>query len=450
MRAWTPEVGDEIARLLHEDGTGNRHGKVFRDFEAGLSYEQMAEGQGTTATNAKNFHRAVEDALNDELPTHPTAADKRRRLYSHLLTRNPSAELTSYIESCLAELADTVSRAGKSTNRPTIQRTPGLAGLTAAAVTAAIDEYDKIGEKAFLDKYGFGRAKDYFVIHNGRSYDSKAIAGAAHGYLPGQQPLRSDEFSGREATVARRLRLLGFRVPPKRSPPWVRDEMILACDLVDQNNWQCMDAEDPRVIKLSGLLQELPFHPPEVRSDTFRNPNCVARKTVDIATHHPAYEGAKTNGGVIDEEVLQEFLDDPAGMHAIAEALRRAILEDNEDLLAPVDDEDDKAKEGRLLQRQHFVRERDKKLRAKKIADFLKHHHRVHCEVCRFDFEATYGERGLEYTEVHHVVPLHASGETTTNIADLILLCANCHRMIHRYTPWLTPDELRGLLPTRP
>lgn len=205
------------------------------------------------------------------------------------------------------------------------------------------------------------------------------------------------------------------------------------------------------MVELSGLLQQLPFHPIQVRSDTFRNPNGVARKTVDIATHHPDYVGAGTKGGAIDKEVLLEFLDDPAGMHEIAEALRHAIATDAdvEQLLMPIDDEDEEAKEGRLLQRQHFVRERDKKLRAKKIADFLTTHLRVRCEVCEFDFEATYGQRGHQYTEVHHLLPLHTSGETKTKISDLILLCANCHRMIHRHSPWLTPDELRELLADR-
>jgi hypothetical protein len=33
-----------------------------------------------------------------------------------------------------------------------------------------------------------------------------------------------------------------------------------------------------------------------------------------------------------------------------------------------------------------------------------------------------------------------------TRLADLALLCANCHRMIHARRPWLTLDELRGLL----
>ncbi|MGV0734346.1 HNH endonuclease [Mycolicibacter sinensis] len=326
-----------------------------------------------------------------------------------------------------------------------------LADLTAAAVNAAIDEYDQLGGEAFLAKYGFGPAKDYFVVRDGKLYDSKAIAGAAHGYLPGRTPLSADTFSGGKGTVVRRLRLLGFHVPPKRSPPWVRDEVILACDLVAQNGWQYLTADDPRVGELSTMLQQLPFHPIELRSDTFRNANGVARKTVDIATHHPDYTGAGTKGGAVDKEVLLEFLADPAGMHEIADALRHAIATDAgvEQLFTPVDDEDEEAKEGRLLQRQHFVRERDKKLRTKKIAAFLKTHPRVHCEVCGFDFEATYGERGREYTEVHHVLPLHASGEIKTKLSDLILLCANCHRMIHRHSPWLTPDELRELLEGR-
>lgn len=324
----------------------------------------------------------------------------------------------------------------------------GLLDLTPEVVNAAIDEYEELGGDAFLGKYGFAPARDYFVIRDGNSYDSKAIAGAAHGYLSGRQPLRPDEFSGGEATVVRRLRQLGFRVPPKRSPPWVRDEVILACDLVAQNGWQYLTADDPRVIELSALLQRMPFHPFDVRSDTFRNPNGVARKTVDIATHHPDYAKLPTKGGATDEVVLSEFIEHPERMHDVANALRKAAADDGlvEKLAVPSDDETDEASEGRLLQRQHFVRERDRKLRQRKVADFLKSHPRVFCEVCGFDFESVYGDRGREYIEVHHVLPLHASGETKTKLRDLVLLCSNCHRMVHRSAPWLSPDDLRRLM----
>ena len=47
---------------------------------------------------------------------------------------------------------------------------------------------------------------------NGRSYDSKAIAGVAHGYLPGETALTPDTFSGGEATVQNTLERLGFTV----------------------------------------------------------------------------------------------------------------------------------------------------------------------------------------------------------------------------------------------
>jgi 5-methylcytosine-specific restriction enzyme A len=62
-----------------------------------------------------------------------------------------------------------------------------------------------------------GSVRSYFIEWNGEHYDSKAIAGAAHGHLPGQTALKPSEFSGGEETVANRLRQLGFVVgePPR-------------------------------------------------------------------------------------------------------------------------------------------------------------------------------------------------------------------------------------------
>lgn len=82
-----------------------------------------------------------------------------------------------------------------------------------AAVHAAMDEYDALGVDEFLKKYGYGHAKTYFVEREGRRYDSKAIAGVAVGKQnPARGALLSQEFSGGEATVSRKLRELGFDV----------------------------------------------------------------------------------------------------------------------------------------------------------------------------------------------------------------------------------------------
>jgi len=61
----------------------------------------------------------------------------------------------------------------------------GVGDLTSAhTVEQAIAEYDRIGRAAFLARYGFREARSYFLVHNGKRYDSKAIVGAAIGYQP--------------------------------------------------------------------------------------------------------------------------------------------------------------------------------------------------------------------------------------------------------------------------
>jgi 5-methylcytosine-specific restriction enzyme A len=237
-----------------------------------------------------------------------------------------------------------------------------------------------------------------------------------------------------------------------REPRWVRDELILACDLVLRNDWKGIGANDERVRELSDLLQRIPIHPTEVRGPRFRNPNGVARKTYDIATRHPDYRGVPTKGGAGDLEVLRDFLEREGDMRGIAEMIRAGI--DSGELVKPSQavpdlDLEVEAREGRLLERRHLARERDSGLRSKKIERHLRTHGRLACETCGFDFEAVYGEHGDGYIECHHVVPLCASGETKTRLHDLILICSNCHRMIHRRTPWLTPEQLRDVIATK-
>ncbi len=75
--------------------------------------------------------------------------------------------------------------------------------------------------------------------------------------------------------------------------------------------------------------------------------------------------------------------------------------------------------------------------------------HGYKCQVCGFDFVETYGELGRNYIEVHHVNPLaEQDGEHIVNPAvDLVCLCANCHRMMHRNrNQVLSIDQLRDVL----
>ena len=58
----------------------------------------------------------------------------------------------------------------------------GLSDITSRqAVLDAVDEFERLGRSTFLKRYGFGQSRDFFLVVNGRHYDSKAIVGAAHG-----------------------------------------------------------------------------------------------------------------------------------------------------------------------------------------------------------------------------------------------------------------------------
>jgi len=87
------------------------------------------------------------------------------------------------------------------------------------SIEAALAEFRKLGRDHFLKKYGFGQSREYFLVESGAFFDSKAVVGAAHGYeFPKLGSLRSDQFSGGEQTVARKLRELGFNVERTSAP----------------------------------------------------------------------------------------------------------------------------------------------------------------------------------------------------------------------------------------
>jgi hypothetical protein len=76
-----------------------------------------------------------------------------------------------------------------------------------------MSEYDRIGQHAFLQKYGFGKAYRFRLKDGERRYDSKAILGVAYGIQhPKEGPLSAADFSGGERTVTRRLDSLGFEI----------------------------------------------------------------------------------------------------------------------------------------------------------------------------------------------------------------------------------------------
>jgi 5-methylcytosine-specific restriction protein A len=71
------------------------------------------------------------------------------------------------------------------------------------------------------------------------------------------------------------------------------------------------------------------------------------------------------------------------------------------------------------------------------------------CQVCEFSFEEKYAELGVGYIECHHTNPLSERSdldELKTKISDIAVVCANCHRMLHRRSPALTIEQLKEIM----
>ena len=87
--------------------------------------------------------------------------------------------------------------------------------------------------------------------------------------------------------------------------------------------------------------------------------------------------------------------------------------------------------------------------RNSKLIKAAKDHYGAVCQACRFEYRSKYGELGDGYIEVHHLDPLSErpelewSEQLRTSIGGVTVLCADCHRMIHRKRPALSLQELR-------
>lgn len=143
----------------------------------------------------------------------------------------------------------------------------------------------------------------------------------------------------------------------------------------------------------------------------------------------------------------QDFSAEPHTIEGDTDSLA-LVKTELDDLVAQAQEQIDAAMsesavEGAPVTRLVNTYERNPNLRAAAIKI-----HGTTCQACGFSFDV-YGPQGAGFIEVHHLKPLaQQKSEAEVNPrTDMAILCANCHRMIHRHpnSP-LTIDQLRTLL----
>ncbi|MDB5272953.1 MAG: putative restriction endonuclease [Chitinophagaceae bacterium] len=94
--------------------------------------------------------------------------------------------------------------------------------------------------------------------------------------------------------------------------------------------------------------------------------------------------------------------------------------------------------------RLHFRIERNSSIakQVKKVKGYI-------CEACDFDFNSKYHDLGFEFIEAHHLKPISTLGIGKFEInlqTDFVVLCSNCHSMIHRLSDPSDLNRLREII----
>lgn len=104
MSALTPELRDEIERLLHTSDPGFSHGEVLRSIEQGLTAEQIAAKYRKSAADVEAYMKSLQHLLVGTIPASRSAARTNAAAYRELLARELSSPLQSYADERLQRL----------------------------------------------------------------------------------------------------------------------------------------------------------------------------------------------------------------------------------------------------------------------------------------------------------------------------------------------------------
>lgn len=240
------------------------------------------------------------------------------------------------------------------------------------------------------------------------------------------------------------------------NPDWTRDEIILALDLYFQCSGIVPGPADPQVVALSQVIRSLPIHSGATKRETFRNAAGVAFKLQNL--RQVATGQGLTNSSKADRSAWVDYGKRPDLVRELALRIREQLQTagPSTDEVATIE-EDEEFAEGRVLTAVHTRRERRPEVR-RRLIESRSAAGALTCDACGEGPRITDAMLAPSGFEAHHIVPLSTAGVRGTRLRDLALLCATCHRLIHRAMHvrrgWVSVPEFRGLLtppqPTTP
>lgn len=141
----------------------------------------------------------------------------------------------------------------------------------------------------------------------------------------------------------------------------------------------------------------------------------------------------------LEIQALQNIINSKRLDSTTKEKAQKLLNKDTVTIVYPDDIEDNNLFEGTKKQILVNAYERSSQARQECINTYG-----YKCEICKFDFEKTYGEIGKNFIHVHHIKPLSEIDEKykIDPIKDLRPVCPNCHAMLHKRKPAYSIEEI--------
>jgi 5-methylcytosine-specific restriction protein A len=200
-------------------------------------------------------------------------------------------------------------------------------------------------------------------------------------------------------------------------------------------------ATDDALARFAGIMRD---RLPEAKGRFSSKPIVLRGKSTQARDYETsiALSASYNCSNLPAEEVLQADLRDMTKLYALL------FSRGGRDNYADSETEETEGAGETVVERRRY-RQHRKIERNPKAAKLAKKEHGYICQCCGFDFEAIFGPSGKEYIEAHHLKPLAELPEdvpvSQDPKTDFAVLCANCHRMIHRKDAPKTVGELRQL-----
>ena len=247
-----------------------------------------------------------------------------------------------------------------------------------------------------------------------------------------------------------------------RLPEPARELLPNASSFPLQNKSFVMDAMDFDIIEDDGITATLAPLRVSIRNSNFQIElqdrfNAIAVDLANIpliAAKHPELAAAiETHGLEISKAVnsieIRKAADEINNIQKEVFGLTNAgsaIVLEEAASKPKTDLEDDEiiGTEGRLLIRIHAYKERDRVFAAR-VKKYYKDLNggKLKCEACGLDPVALYGPDGERCIEAHHKVPIEElQPDSVTRVTEMAMVCASCHRIIHKRKPCLLINEV--------